>query len=62
MDTGMTAGKKLLLPSAKPESAARFIFNHRRKNFRMKYYPWFWLPVSMVLRLLPWFLFKKIKQ
>jgi short-subunit dehydrogenase len=62
MSTGMTAGKKLLLPSTTPETAARFIFNHRDNKFRMKYFPWFWMPVSLVLKFLPWFLFKKIKQ
>ncbi|HLG33725.1 MAG TPA: SDR family NAD(P)-dependent oxidoreductase [Bacteroidia bacterium] len=62
METGMTAEKKLLLPSAKPETVARHIYNYRNKNFRVKYYPWFWSLIAIILKALPWFMFKKIKQ
>lgn len=62
METAMTEGKKLLLPSVKPEKVARHILKNRNKNLHVKYYPWFWAWVAIILKALPWFIFKKIKQ
>lgn len=62
MQTAMTAGIKLLLPSVMPEKVARHIFCNRGNNFRVKYYPIFWAFVALILKTLPWFAFKKIKQ
>ncbi|MDO8619159.1 MAG: SDR family NAD(P)-dependent oxidoreductase [Candidatus Daviesbacteria bacterium] len=62
MDTAMTVGRKLLLPIAKTEKVARYIFHNRNKKFRLKYYPRFWIIVAMMIKLLPWTIFKKLEQ
>ncbi len=61
MDTALSRGKKLLLPVAKPEAVAKTIFNNRNKNFGMRYVPFFWFPVAVILQCLPWGIFKKLK-
>lgn len=62
MDTAMTTGKKLFLPIAKTRKVAEYIFENRNKKFRLKYYPRFWVIVAIILKILPWDIFKKVKQ
>lgn len=62
MDTAMATGKKLLLPIAKTEQVARYIFSNRNKKFRLKYYPRFWIVIAVIIEILPWIIFKKLKQ
>lgn len=62
MDTVMTAGRKLFLPIAKTEKVAEYIFHNRNKKFRLKYYPRFLVIVAIIVKALPWIIFKKLKQ
>jgi short-subunit dehydrogenase len=62
MQTAMTAGKKLALPVADPHQVATYLFAHRRSSFRLRYYPRFWALVALILPLLPWAVYKKLKH
>jgi short-subunit dehydrogenase len=61
VDTPMTAGldRKLLLAS--PEQVARDIQRAVSRRQRVVYTPWFWWVIMLIIRNLPWFVFKRLK-
>lgn len=61
VDTGMSFGQKLLFPVVHPEDVAKEVIKNLDKDFGKKYYPGYWLWIVMVLRSLPWFIYKKLK-
>jgi decaprenylphospho-beta-D-erythro-pentofuranosid-2-ulose 2-reductase len=62
MDTAMTAGKDLLLPVVASRKTASYIFNNRNGKFHLKYYPRFWALAAVVIKSLPWILYRKVNQ
>jgi decaprenylphospho-beta-D-erythro-pentofuranosid-2-ulose 2-reductase len=61
VDTTMSFGAKLLFPAASPDQAAQFALRMSRTTTRFSYFPRFWLPIIMVLKALPWSLYKKLR-
>lgn len=61
MDTAMTAGKKLLFKKENPADVAKHIVNRANRFSGLKYYPRFWWLIAIVLKSMPWFIYKKIK-
>jgi NAD(P)-dependent dehydrogenase (short-subunit alcohol dehydrogenase family) len=61
VDTSMTFGAKLLFPVASPAAAARFALGMCETHTRFSYFPRFWSPVIMLLKALPWFLYKRLR-
>jgi short-subunit dehydrogenase len=61
LNTVMTRGKKLLFPVADPRKFAVKIYNNRKKDFGIRYYPFFWNFIAIIIQLTPWFLYKKLK-
>lgn len=62
VDTPMTAGIKKGGPLwAKPDQVAADIARAVEKGRRMVYTPWFWWPIMMIIRHLPWFVFRRLK-
>jgi short-subunit dehydrogenase len=61
MDTAMTLGKKLLFPIAPTTKVAEYLYKHRGDNFEIRYYPRFWKLISILLSLLPWSFYKRLK-
>lgn len=61
MDTEMTAGKKLLFKKENPADAAKYITDKAKTSGRLRYYPRYWSYIAFVLKLLPWFIYKKLK-
>jgi decaprenylphospho-beta-D-erythro-pentofuranosid-2-ulose 2-reductase len=62
VDTPMTAGmvdRKLLLAS--PEQVARDVQRAVSRRQRVVYTPWFWWVIMLIIRNLPWFVFKRLK-
>jgi hypothetical protein len=62
VDTPMTAGmveRKLLLAS--PERVALDIQRAVSRRQRVVYTPWFWWVIMLIIRNLPWFVFKRLK-
>ena len=60
METNMTFGKKTLLPTVNPERIARKICKNMGKNCIGKYLPHWWLFISIILNLIPGFIFKRM--
>jgi short-subunit dehydrogenase len=61
MATQQSFGRKLLIPAIRPEDAAATIIGNLGRNFGTRDLPRFWFLVSIVLRLLPWSLFRRLK-
>ncbi|MEI9947110.1 MAG: SDR family NAD(P)-dependent oxidoreductase [Chitinophagaceae bacterium] len=61
MDTGMSHGKKLLFPKAAPKRVANYILSRKNKRLRLAYYPHFWGIIALLLKSMPWFMYKRIK-
>ncbi len=62
VDTEMADGKKLLFPVAKKEKVAAALHNvlvQRKK--RIFYLPTFWLFIHIIVTLLPWSIYKRLK-
>lgn len=60
VDTALTKGLDLPLPMASPEQVASYIAKSMHQNFRHRYYPRFWVPITFVLRHTPWFIYKRL--
>ncbi len=61
VDTPMTFGKNLLLPKADPTRVAKYIVNNLNYSQKIGYFPTWWGIISLVLKSLPWFIYKRIK-
>ena len=61
VDTPMTAGIKKGLLWAQPETIAKGIIRAIDKNKTSVYLPWFWIGIMAIIRMIPEFVFKKIK-
>ncbi len=61
VDTSMTFGAKLLFPSAPPAAVARFALRMCESRRRFSYFPRFWSPVIMLLKSLPWPVYKRLR-
>lgn len=61
VDTTMSFGANLLFPAASPEEVAQFAVRLSRTRTRFSYFPRFWLPIIMILKGLPWSLYKKLR-
>jgi decaprenylphospho-beta-D-erythro-pentofuranosid-2-ulose 2-reductase len=60
LDTQQTFGKVLPLPRTSSERLASLVLDRLESNSGPVYYPWFWGPISWLLRCLPWFLYKRL--
>jgi short-subunit dehydrogenase len=62
MATNLTYGMKLPLPAAKPEDVARVVARGlmRRASFRRSVPRW-WAFVALIVRALPWFVYRRMK-
>ncbi len=62
VDTPMTAGIPKGGPLwATPDAVAADIARAVAKGRRVVYTPWFWRPIMLIIRHLPWFVFKRLK-
>jgi short-subunit dehydrogenase len=61
VDTPMTASFKKGLLWASPNSVAKDIDNAIQKNKNIIYTPFFWFAILLIIKLIPEWLFKRIK-
>jgi hypothetical protein len=59
MDTPMSSDQKLLFRKENPVRVARFIIESKTQKFG--YYPKFWFIIALLLNLMPWSIYKRIK-
>lgn len=60
VDTTMSFGMKLLFPIASPGAVARFALRMNESRKRFAYFPRFWWPVTSLLKMLPWPVYKRL--
>jgi short-subunit dehydrogenase len=61
VDTAMAAGRRLLLPVAKPQRIARVVVDGLDSGRRFSYLPRYWAVVVCALRALPWPLYRRLR-
>lgn len=61
MDTNLAFGQNLLLPKADPGRIAKAIIANLRKGGGTRFLPAFWKPICLLVRAIPWFIFKRMK-
>jgi NAD(P)-dependent dehydrogenase (short-subunit alcohol dehydrogenase family) len=60
VDTALSFGLPLRFPVASPESVAAFVLRHGMSSAGRRYFPTFWWWITMVLRHLPWFIYRRL--
>lgn len=61
METSLTVGKKLAFPAVKPAELAAYVVNNLNSGAAKVFYPGFWALVCLILNLVPWPIYKKMK-
>ena len=61
IETQQVFGQATLLPAISPERAADRIIQDGTRDFGARYLPRFWSMIALVLRNLPWAVFRKLK-
>jgi short-subunit dehydrogenase len=60
IETRMTFGQRLMFPALKPDEGAKVIVGNLGRDLGAVYLPWWWWPITTMIRLLPWFIFKRL--
>jgi short-subunit dehydrogenase len=58
--THMTFGQKLMLPASDPDAAASAMVANLGRDLGAVYLPKWWWPVMMIIRMMPWPIFKRL--
>lgn len=61
VDTAMAYGKKLLLPAVSADAVADEVVRNLDRDIGIRYYPAYWRLITLTLRLLPWFIYKRLR-
>ncbi len=61
LDTSLAFGIPTPLPKASPEVLSTRVVAHLRKDLGVVHYPRYWRLISMMVRMTPWFIFKRMK-
>ena len=61
LNTQQNFGKRLPFTKASPESLARIVIKQLDRARGSVFYPWYWRPISLGLRFVPWFLYKRLQ-
>ena len=62
MATNLTYGMRLPLPAADPADVARTVVRRLRSGSSRRYLPGWWRPVALIVRCLPWFVYRRMKN
>ena len=60
LDTNLAFGARTLLPRAAPQHLAQRVFESVHADFGRAFYPSYWRVVCMILRALPWAVFRRL--
>ena len=60
LDTQLAYGRRLLLPKADPKRVAKRVCRALGRERGRHYVPWFWYPASILLRAIPWAVFRRL--
>jgi short-subunit dehydrogenase len=60
IETRMTFGQRLMFPALKPEDGAKTVVSNLGRDLGAVYLPWWWWPITAIIRHLPWPIFKRL--
>ncbi len=60
LDTRLSLDKKLLFPKGSTKKLSRIVFNNLNKKGIKRYFPFWWLFIILIIKILPFFVVKKI--
>lgn len=60
LDTQLSYGRRLLLPKADVRRVARRVCRALGRERGRRYLPWFWYPAGVLLKALPWAVFRRL--
>jgi len=61
VDTAMTHGLELRFPAVPPGKVARRVVTRLQKDVGLVYFPSYWWLVTRVLRLMPWWIYRRLR-
>jgi short-subunit dehydrogenase len=59
--TQMSYGRKLLFPLAIPEAVAKRVASNLDRDIGRVHFPGFWAAIALALRVLPWFVYRRLR-
>lgn len=60
MDTNLAFGQRTPLPKGDPARLAERVYRRRRDDLGTAYYPALWRPICLVLKVVPWAVFRRL--
>jgi 17beta-estradiol 17-dehydrogenase / very-long-chain 3-oxoacyl-CoA reductase len=60
LNTNLSYGKKLFLPKGSPQKLAKIVYKNLNQNYYKKYFPFWWIYINFILKILPFFIIKAI--
>lgn len=60
MNTNLAFAYRVPMPKADPQDLARVVYRDLQKDVGVRFFPRYWLFVSMILRMLPWMIYKRL--
>ena len=61
MDTNLAFAYDVPLPKGNPNKLAQIVYRNTNKDIGVKFYPRYWFIVGVILKLIPWPVFKHLK-
>lgn len=61
MDTNLAFAYNAPLPKGDPDKLAQQVYRNIHKDIGMNYFPRYWLPIAMIIKLIPWRIYKHLK-
>jgi short-subunit dehydrogenase len=62
LDTNLAFGRRTVLPGAPPAHLAELVFRQRGRDFGCRFYPRFWYGADVIIRALPWAVWRKLSN
>ena len=62
LDTNLAFGKNLKLPKGSTKKLSKLVFNNRNIKYKKTYFPFFWVLITFLLKIIPFSLLLKLNK
>tara|TARA_B100000579_G_C22614249_1_gene748732 strand:- start:671 stop:880 length:210 start_codon:yes stop_codon:yes gene_type:complete len=62
LDTNLSFGQDLKLPKGSTKKLSRIVFKNINAKFKKKYYPYFWIFITFILKVIPFSILLKLNK
>ena len=62
LDTNLAFGKNLKLPKGSSKKLSKIVFNNRKTKYKKTYFPFFWILISLLLKIIPFSVLLKLNK